>query len=248
MLRRQVLSTLVLAALMLAAGCAEPDVRRGMAALDEAYIPALTFTSEGDAEKSKAALAVLSAEWREFRNRFGGWRGPDKEWPADLGKVRAMIERATWLADANSPAEAYAALEPARWVMLALRQRNDIAYPLDYLTEFHRAMDTLVAVTSGRDPKSLTPAALDSLKADYALAASAWRRVESAGVDRVLYDFNEQELAEADAHIKAESQALGRLGEALAGSDEAAVLSAAAALKPEFMALYRMFGAFDRLR
>jgi hypothetical protein len=67
-------------------------------------------------------------------------------------------------------------------------------------------------------------------------------------VGPALYDFDAREQSEAKAHIEAESGALNRLGEALAGSDRAAALDAAVALKPEFAALYRMYGDFDRLR
>jgi len=243
------LSALVLAlAAVLGAGCARPDIRSGMARLDGAYIPALSLTSEGDTARSKAALAVLSVEWHEFRRRHGRWAKADTEWQPDLSRAETMIQRAVLLADADSLARAHDELEPVRTVMMKLRRRNGIDYFLDYLTEFHPPMEALVSAGKSRLPESLNPGALDSLKTEYALAASAWNRVESAGLDRWRYELNQQQRAEAEAHIKAESEALGRLGDAFAARDRAAVLKAAATLKPEFAALYKMFGDYARLR
>jgi hypothetical protein len=225
------LLALVLAA-AIGAGCCKPDIREGMVRLDRAYIPALSLTNDADTLRSKTALAFLAEEWRAFRERYGNLAPSDKEWQADLGRAEALIQRASLLADPGSLAPAHEELESVRNVMRGLRRRNGIQYLHDYLTDFHDVMERLVLAGVGRDPNTLSPAVLDNLAADYVLAREAWSRVESVGVDKTLFGFDEQELATAGAHIRAESESLDRLAAALGAQDRAAVVRAAVGVKP----------------
>lgn len=227
-------------------GCGQKNVLPGMVKFDRAYIPALSLTYDADTVRSKAALADLTKESQVFLQKYRSWVRASPQRQADMNRVTEQVKRASLLVESGALAGAHDALEQVRNVMLDMRRREGIEYLPDYLTEFHHIMERLVSATDGRSALTLSPAALDSITADYAEVRQAWTSVMSAGIDAKVHGFDSEKLAAVKAHIQAVSDALDRLGAALDAHDRTAVVKAVAEVKSEFAALYKQFGDYGQ--
>jgi hypothetical protein len=229
----------------LAAGQLEKD----MAAFDRVYIPALALTSQDNKAAAKKAIALTKAGWGVFKKKHAGAFKKSKPDKRDLAIIDQMITDAERTVRSNGKlAEAHEILEGVRDTFLAIRKRNSIDYYLDYTTRFHEPMETIVLTAMGKTADTLTDAMLRKIKSNFSIAEPAWKKLQSAAFDPVLFSFDAKKDAQRLDYIKAEAEAMGRLKIALDSGDKGAIIKAAPGIKSNFMQLLLMFGDFTRIK
>ena len=223
-------------------------------ALDAVYIPALSLTNAkpGDtaaADKARAAMQRLDADWPALRAALlTDLSGRTPAQAAAARKTLAQVDKA--LAEsrkaiaAGDNAAAHAALEDVRIDLMKLRTAQGVDYFMDRLTAFHEPMEVLALAGNTLKPQDLTPAKRAELEKTYAAARALWRSVEQNQPDLKTYRLSEAQQAQFTKGMTDVSAAMTRLSEALRGDDNAALLKAAAAIKPPFARTFTAFGRY----
>jgi hypothetical protein len=221
-------------------------------ALDAVYIPALSLTTAAQADaaaaaKARAAMARLDARWPALRasllKDLSG--GAAQVTPAARQTVASVeshiVASRTAVAGADFKG-AHEALEEVRIDLMKARGSLGVDYFVDRLTAFHEPMEVLALAGSQLKPQDLTPARRAELDQAYAAARALWRGIEQNLPRAGAYALDEARAAQFAKGVKDESEALSRLSESLRGSDPAALLKAAAAIKPPFARTFTAFG------
>ena len=235
-------------------GGAQAGVLDTSIALDAVYIPALSLTNAkpGDtaaAAKARAAMQRLDAEWPVLRAALlKDLSGKTPAQAAAARKTLAQVDKA--LAESRSAvaagnyAAAHTALEDVRIDLMKLRSAQGVDYFMDRLTAFHEPMEVLALAGSTLKPQDLTPAKRAEMEKTYAEARALWRSIEQNLPDPKAYQLSEAQQAQFNKGMADVTQALSRLSDALRGADNAALLKAAAAIKPPFARTFTAFGRY----
>lgn len=235
-------------------GGAQAGVLDTSIALDAVYIPALSLTNAkpGDtaaADKARAAMRRLDADWPTLRVALlKDLSGRTPAQAAAARKTLAQVDKA--LAEsrkaiaAGEYAAAHTALEDVRIDLMKLRAAQGVDYFMDRLTAFHEPMEVLALAGTTLKPQDLTPAKRAELEKTYAEARALWRGVEQNLPDVKAYQLSEAQQAQFSKGMADVSAAMTRLSDALRGSDHAALLKAAAAIKPPFARTFTAFGRY----
>ena len=217
-----------------------------MAAMEREYIPALFHTNSTSADADQVTLATthlgrFKEAWEGFSGHYTailsplGW----SDWFATIDQAIVDAETALGAAtdESNDISAAHEALETARETLLEWRDFESALIVNDQLTRFHTAMGPVSAAAAAAgealdaDGRAAIVAALPALldaRADL-MAALGEAGIDSDAPDGAAYRL---------------SAALDALEAAAQGDDDAALLTAAQAVKPAFVALFRGFGAF----
>ena len=235
-------------------GGAQAGVLDTSIALDAVYIPALSLTNAkpGDtagADKARAAMQRLDADWPALRAALlKDLSGKTPAQAAAARKTLAQVDKA--LADsrkamaAGNNAAAHTALEDVRIDLMKLRRTQGVDYFMDRLTAFHEPMEVLALAGNTLKPQDLRPAQRAELEKTYAEARALWRSVEQNLPDLKAYKLSEAQQAQFNKGMADVSAAMTRLSDALRGNDNAALLKAAAAIKPPFARTFTAFGRY----
>jgi hypothetical protein len=235
-------------------GSAQAAVLDNSIALDAVYIPALSLTNAkpGDtaaADKARAAMQRLDADWPALRAALlKDLAGKTPAQAAATRKTLAQVDKA--LAGSRSAvaagnyAAAHTALEDVRIDLMKLRSAQGVDYFMDRLTAFHEPMEVLALAGNTLKPQDLTPAKRAEMEKTYAEARALWRSIEQNLPDPKAYQLSEAQQAQFNKGMADVTQALSRLSDALRGADNAALLKAAAAIKPPFARTFTAFGRY----
>ena len=235
-------------------GGAQAGVLDTSIALDAVYIPALSLTNAkpGDtagADKARAAMQRLDADWPALRAvLLKDLSGKTPAQAAAARKTLAQVDKA--LADsrkamaAGNNAAAHTALEDVRIDLMKLRRAQGVDYFMDRLTAFHEPMEVLALAGNTLKPQDLTPVKRAEMEKIYAEARALWRSIEQNLPDLKAYRLNEAQQAQFNKGMADVSAAMTRLSDALRGNDNAALLKAAAAIKPPFARTFTAFGRY----
>ena len=229
------LRVLLMLAAFSAASAVAADIRADMAALDRAYIPVYALTSERVWEQARKAIRLAFRAWQEFEDNYRDAKATDAASRADLARVRALFYDANAFLEGPQPELALEPLKRIRTAMAGLRQRKGIEYYLDDLVAFSEPMESIAAA-----------GAVAKVRAQFPAAKQAWQRVVQTEPGSA-FGFGAAQREELGIRRDAETAALGALETALAGNDSAAIMAAAAAIKPPFDRLYYFFGDFHAL-
>lgn len=224
-------------------------------ALDAVYIPALSLTNAkpGDtagADKARAAMRRLDAEWPRLRvallkDLSGGTSAQAAAARKTLARVDASLEASRKAIAASNFGAAHTALEDVRIDLMKLRLEQGVDYFMDRLTAFHEPMEELALAGTSTQPQDLTPARRAAMEEAFARARALWRGVEQNLPSPPVYGLNEARLAQFNRGMADVTAALARLSDALRGTDNAALLKAAAAIKPHFARTFTAFGQYN---
>lgn len=219
-----------------------------MVTFDRAYIAALALTSQEKPEPSQKAMRILVPTWAAFQAKYIDANPNDPQWRPDLDAVGGMIERADGIVRTGSDlVTAHDELEDVRMTLMHLRERNGIPYYVDPLTRFHEPMEAIVLAGKGKSADTLSPADLETIRAQLPHARTIWAEVSATPFDAALFGFTPEKQAALQKQIVAETDALTQLQMALDSGDPGAIAQRAVALKPSFSVLFMMFGDFDGL-
>lgn len=227
------------------------DLIRDMMELDREYIPALELTRYGDATSARQAMTLLMERWRQFKARYYEANTDDEYWKSDFDFVSLMVAEAHEIVHANEELfEAHRTLAGVRKVFMQLRLRNDLDYFLDYLTAFHDPMETIVQAAMGATPQSLTITDVDTMRVALPEAFRLWEKVRQQHIDAALFGLRDEQQAQMQHYMEAESEALERLQHVLERIDkevdEALIIRLALDIRPNFARLFALFGDFAR--
>ncbi len=224
-------------------------------ALDAVYIPVLSLTTGAQTDaavavKARAAMQRLDAGWPTLRAALlkdlsGSTPAQGSAARKTLAKVDASIAASRKAVAASDFKTAHNALEAVRIDLRHLRVAQGTDYFMDRLTAFHEPMEVLAVAGSGTAPQDLTPARRAELERAFVEARALWRAIEQNLPNPQAYGLKDARLAQFNKGLADESAALSRLSDALRGSDNAALLKAAVALKPPFSRTFTAFGQYN---
>jgi len=230
-------------------GGAQAAILDNSIALDAVYIPALSLTNAkpGDtaaAAKARAAMQRLDAEWPALKDLSGKAPAQAAAARKTLAQVDHALAEARKAMAAGNNAAAHTALEDVRIDLMKLRSAQGVDYFMDRLTAFHEPMEVLALAGNTLKPQDLTPAKRAEMEKTYAEARALWRSIEQNLPDPKVYQLSEAQQAQFNKGMADVTQALSRLSDALRGADNAALLKAAAAIKPPFARTFTAFGRY----
>lgn len=226
------------------------DAVRTMADFDAVYIAALAASTAAATDAGKAAAArrtldALQAQWTTQEGALlAAWGTPaPSNWVAAVGAADARIAAAV---QAGMRPDWHAVHEELEEVRVGLREAR-VALGMDYfvdrLTAYHAPMEQLALAGTQWKPGDLTPQRRAELERAWRQCVALWEGIERFSLDPAAYGLAQAGWAQLQAALAQERQALQGLGAALADSDDAALLRAAAGVKPPFA---RAFTAFAR--
>jgi hypothetical protein len=220
-----------------------------MVAFDGVYIPALALTT---AARQDATVAVRARNaMQELKTRWPALRAgllqdlqgvPAESARKTLDKVALHISTAEMAVAGGNFKGAHEALEAVRIELMNARNAHGMDYFVDRLTAYHEPMEILALAALDLKPHELTPAKRTELETAYAEARAIWRGIEKNPPDPKVYALTPARSEQLSKALADETEALSRLSDALRGTDNAAVLKAAAALKPAFARVFTAFG------
>lgn len=227
------------------AAAARSALLDAMVAFDAVYIPALSLTQvvQQDAAAAPRALAAmqrLHGRWPALRVALEIRKPAD--WSATFEAVARQIDAAdAAVALSNWPA-AHDALEPVRSMLLKARESAGVDYFPDRLARFHEPME-LLASAGARGLVPISPPMRSEIERAFAEARAHWRGIEQNLPEAADHRMSSPRFLQFKSALADGSKALTALSDALRGSDDAALLKAARAIKPPFARLYTAFGA-----
>lgn len=216
-----------------------------MVALDAVYIPALSLTTAAQkdaaaAPRAAAAMARLQGRWPSLRVALEIRKPAD--WAAALDAVTRQIDAAAAAVALSNWEVAHEALEPVRLTLMKAREGAGVDYFVDRLTRFHEPMEVL-ALAGSRGLVPISPTMRAEIERAFAEARAHWRLVEQNLPDHAAYRMSTRRITQFKQALGDEAAALTKLSDALRGSDDAALLKAASAIKPPFSRVFTAFGA-----
>ncbi len=220
-----------------------------MVAFDGVYIPALALTTAAQqdatvAARAREAMRRLTQRWPALRAGLLQDLGPAAQVSSrrTLDKVAQHIETADKAVASTNFKAAHEALEEVRIELMRARIERGMDYFVDRLTAFHEPMEMLALAGANLKAQDLTATQRTELEQAYAQARAVWRGIEQHQPDPQIYALTPARFAQLTQAMADEAQALSQLSQALRGTDNAAVLKAAVALKPAFARVFTAFG------
>ncbi len=218
-----------------------------MSQFDKAYIPALFYTNQNNAEYSARSIDGLLRVWNGFMSRHKNPELPDSLWGRDIGQIDKLIGNAAEIVyKQQSLDSAHENLERVRYVLLEMRERNDIEYYMDDLTRFHAEMEKIVEIAGDKENNELEQSELSRINSHLDNALEIWKKVMLKIFNQKLFSFSDKQYKRLNELIEFEEKALGELKTALDSDEKDAVIrSKAMAVKPDFVKLFLLFGGFS---
>lgn len=219
-----------------------------MVAFDGVYIPALALSTAAQqdaavAARARAAMQRLDARWPELRGRLQQDLGGASARPT-LQALDRHIAAARRAVAAQAFAAAHEALEEVRLELMKARRQRGIDYFVDRLTAYHEPMEEL-ALAGRLQPPAMTPAKRAALERAFVQARVLWHDIEQHLPQPAAYQLSPARAAQLAQGVADETAALARLSQALRSPDDAALLKAAAGVKPPFARVFTAFGHTD---
>jgi hypothetical protein len=145
-------------------------------------------------------------------------------------------------------ADVHDILEGVRNTFLNIRKRNSIDYYIDYTTKFHNPMETIVLTAKGKTAETLTKTMLLTIKNNFKVAEQDWENIQRASFDPALFSFDAKKDAQRQNYIKAETEAMSKLKNALESGDKGTISKAAMGIESNFVNLFLLFGDFEKFK
>ncbi len=249
MIKNKLLISLLIASIPLA-GCTKKDnLTNDFARLDRAYIPVLFLTNMNKPDPSKKSDARLKIEWSNFKNKYYEYNKVDPQWSKDFDKVDQSIMKADKIISSGGDLiKAHEILETIRYTFINTRRRNNIDYYIDHITDFHNPMEHIVLRANKKTPKTLTNKDIKFIEESLPKVLKLWDAIKNAKFDNDLFLFNKEKETKMQDIIKAETNALKDLENALNNkSNKENIIKTAIGIKKNFALLFKLFGDFKGL-
>ena len=246
--RNTLLGIILLALFFTLTGFTDMNILKDFASFDRAFIPPLALTNQDKLKPSQKAIRLLNKNWESFKTKYYNSNPQDPEWKEDFDRIGKQIAEATSIVESGENLmHAHEALEEIRSITLDLRRRNNIEYYIDYLTEFHFLMESIVHTASDNEPADMGEEVISELSDLTDEASAMWSKIEAQPFDKALFGFDDEKIAKMMGLMKAESEALDNLKKAINSKDKTAIIEMAKNVKPNYAKIYMMFGDFDSI-
>jgi hypothetical protein len=222
------------------------ELKDAFARFDRAYVPALALTNFEKLAASHRAYEKLLPAFESLKEETGSAFPGDPQWKKDLQVIDSHLREAGMKLRAKELKAAHELLEPVRATLMAARQRHDVEYYLDGMTQFHDIMELIVKPSSAalKKGEQLTEPRRQKLLKLIAEARQQWEIVQAQQLDRHRFEFSEERVEQLNVHIQDEFGALDRAEGAARTADNTATLQAMVAIKPPFARAFMLFGEF----
>lgn len=241
-MRAGIIFAVIVSLSLLSAGCDDYDVIHDMARFDRAYIPALVLTSKKDSTgQSVVAVKRLRQDWMVLKAKYASMVGTG----GTSDEVDSSIERADMLITTGEFAGAHKELESIREVLLKARRSHEVDYYLDYLTEFHSAMERAVDLVAGKEADAITKANIDTMRAILPDLRSSWQKVVEAPFDRRPFLFSRDTEKALMTAVDEAAMMIDDLEAAIRSGNRPLVLKHTMLVKKSYSRVFKMFGNFD---
>lgn len=214
-----------------------------MVILDRHYIAALALTSQQKVKPASQAMARLLPLWKSFNNEHRDMAMKDANWKKDMDKIDHYIHAANKIVSSGKKlTDAHEELEHVRIIMMSARERNHIDYFIDRLTRFHEPMETLVLTVKGKSANDVSNETVTKMKSELNMVKMLWYKVIQAPLDKSLFGFSDEKVNMVKGYKLRETEALEKLGAALASGNKEAIIKSGVAIKPPFAKMFMLFG------
>jgi len=203
------------------------------------------MTSLEKEEPAIKAMAKLEVVWREFKGTHSGTAAAAPDWNAVEKRIDQAIGAARTHMDSHRLHEAHQSLESVRIELMGWRRSNDIPYFVDWLTDFHGPMETIVLTTTNK--KNLSSKEEVALEKALVLARQKWDSAMSAPLNETVYGMSPTDQVVLKDRMAAEEKALSALEKAFRDGNKTAVLKLGPAIKKPFSEIFKQFGNFSGL-
>jgi hypothetical protein len=235
------------------AHAASPADLTAMVRFDALYIPLLSMSSAAQtdtraAPKAVATAARLRAAWPDLQRALAAHppaTARPRAWAEALRHVGRQLASGDQAVASANWKQAHEALEDVRIVLMQARQAAGMDYFVDRLTAYHEPMEVLALAGATWAPTALDSRRRAELDHAYGEARALWRAIELHPVDPQQHGLSAARAAQLRQGLLDETAALSRLSDALRGTDNAALLAAAKAIKPPFARVFTAFGLAD---
>lgn len=237
--------TLCISALILP-GCRQDDdgeaLTRAMVNFDQAFVPVLYYSMQGDAVRAKHAALYLAFEWQKMEMRYRQYYDDDKTWQAGFDRIDGWLGDALYEIDNNCTVVGANLLEHVRYEWTELRKSREIAYYPDNLYNAQAASAWLRQVLAN---KKNCESEWEAIAGQVALLnTSAWQAVNESP-DPDIYKLDEAELAYLKQQKDRLSHYLIELNESVSCAQADNMLAACQGLSPALWEAIGVFGNFD---
>ena len=143
------------------------------------YYAALVASHRGDAESTQRHLVLLAAKWDLVaREAPPPALASDPQWPAAVGRVKAIIERSRGFVHVRNLDKAHLELEGLRLVLREVRGRHNMLVLDDYVTDYHESVERIAVRASMQNEIVLADADFAEMTKDLDRARLLWAIVE----------------------------------------------------------------------
>lgn len=203
-----------------------------MIELEQAYIPAVFFTSDPEKfpfEKANGSFKYYKKSWSDFSADYKYYRSSDRNWTSYFDKVDYYIAKAETFLSIADTLSAHKELEFVRTTMRELRRRNGFPkFATDELTAFHSIMGNIIGITTSLPEEKYVD--IDTIEILYDLyedASHAWFKVEKNNIDFDVWGVYGGKVDMYNMQIDDERDMLNAFEEAL-HTEETDIISGAA--------------------
>ncbi|MCF7796219.1 MAG: hypothetical protein K9N11_02920 [Lentisphaeria bacterium] len=230
-------------------GCGNPKIIEDTVQLDQAFIPLLYATEQGDSTTAEimAKFDRFVRRWQLFYGSYYTANQINPKWGLSLDKINQRVNAIEdSLVDRKVLSGIHTMLESIRDDLTKLRWDNQIAYALDEFTAFHTIMKPMWAAADSMviEPdeaeKHVKPILHHMVDAE-----KQWRRVQMVRIDPILFDLTETEAQKLHQGIQTIQAKLTQLNDAINRSDIMQMAELVRGIKPEYEKIYLLFGNFD---
>ena len=218
---------------------ANTDIRSRMVGFDQAFIPALEHTLQGDVHQAKRAVFYLEFQWRKLQVPLQH-RYPEER--LALSRISNWLGDAYYAIDANCPVTAANQLEHVKYEMMVLRDRHGIDYYLDDLYDFQGKLE-LVAEAATDEMLCLMEWS-EFVALTHELQRE-WSSIQRKPFDAALHEFDADQARQLRHYQQSMAKALGAFAKAVNSAQRKDVALASRQLEPAFEQVLHLFGNFE---
>lgn len=217
------------------------ELQKSMAQFDQAFLPMLLYTYEGNTVQAKKMVFYVEFQWQRLKNQHQN-QIAEPDWKETFRSVSDWLSDAYYAIDADCPELALSHLEHAKYELIALREQYDIDYYLDDLYDFQTTIDVVYETAND---EMLCLLQWEDLEQQVTDANFAWQVALAQPFDKQLFEFDENKEMQRRIAMQAVSDAMGHLNEMLECADREQVALACKKLVPVFMQVLQLFGNFE---
>ena len=217
----------------------KPDIRSQMVRFDQAFLPALEHTLQGDVYEAKRAVFYLEFEWRKLRTRLQH-RYPEER--SALSRIDGWLGDAYYAIDANCPVTAANQLEHVKYELMVFRDRHGIEYYLDQLYDFQGGLE--VVAEAAADEMLCLMEWSEFVALTHELQRE-WYLIQRQPFNAALYEFEADQVRQLRFYKQSMGKTLDAFAKAVDNAQRGDAELTSRKLEPALLRVLHLFGNFE---